>query len=41
MSPETPYLEIGQIATAYYFGYFLVIIPLLGLFESKLIRMNL
>ena len=29
-APETPYLEIGQIATLYYFLYFLLIIPSLG-----------
>jgi len=36
-APETPYLEIGQIATFFYFFYFLVIIPLLGLLEKVLI----
>jgi ubiquinol-cytochrome c reductase cytochrome b subunit len=34
--PESPFIEIGQIASIYYFGYFLVIIPLLGRFEKKL-----
>jgi ubiquinol-cytochrome c reductase cytochrome b subunit len=38
-SPETPFLEIGQIGSVYYFMYFLVIIPCLGLLESKLIRL--
>jgi len=38
-SPETPFLEIGQIASIYYFMYFLVIIPCLGLLESRLIRL--
>lgn len=37
-TPETPFIEIGQIASVYYFMYFLVIIPCLGLLESKLIR---
>jgi ubiquinol-cytochrome c reductase cytochrome b subunit len=37
MTPETPYIEIGQLATVYYFGYFLVLIPLLGRFENKLL----
>jgi quinol-cytochrome oxidoreductase complex cytochrome b subunit len=36
-APETPYLEIGQIATFFYFFYFLVIIPVLGLLEKVLI----
>jgi ubiquinol-cytochrome c reductase cytochrome b subunit len=34
--PESPFIEIGQIASIYYFGYFLVIIPLLGRLEKKL-----
>lgn len=34
---ESPYIEIGQIATVYYFAFFLVIIPLLGYFEKYLI----
>ena len=33
--PETPYTEIGQIATLYYFGYFACIVPGLGLLENK------
>lgn len=37
-TPETPFIEIGQIASVYYFMYFLVIIPCLGLIESKLVR---
>jgi len=38
--PETPYLEIGQVATTFYFLYFLVIIPFLGVFESYLLNYN-
>ena len=33
-TPETPYVEISQLATIYYFGFLLVIIPLLGVFEG-------
>lgn len=33
--PETPYLEIGQIATFFYFFYFLLLIPFLGFLEKK------
>jgi len=33
-TPESPYVEISQIATIYYFGFLLVIIPILGVFES-------
>lgn len=38
-TPETPFIEIGQIASVYYFAYFLVIIPCLGILESKLGRL--
>ncbi|MCW5699355.1 MAG: cytochrome b, partial [Rhodospirillales bacterium] len=30
---EGAWIWIGQIATAYYFAHFLVIIPLIGMFE--------
>lgn len=33
-TPETPFIEVGQIASIYYFGYFLIIIPALGIFET-------
>ncbi len=32
--PETPYLEIGQFATAFYFGWFLIIVPAIGVLEN-------
>nr|YP_009739346.1 apocytochrome b [Tricholoma bakamatsutake]QIC20195.1 apocytochrome b [Tricholoma bakamatsutake] len=32
--PETPYIEIGQIATAFYFVWFLVLVPVIGLVEN-------
>jgi len=35
---ESPYLEIGQIATAYYFVFPLVIIPGLGILENKMLE---
>jgi quinol-cytochrome oxidoreductase complex cytochrome b subunit len=34
--PESPFIEIGQIASIYYFGYFLIIIPVLGWLERSL-----
>lgn len=33
MPPEQPWVTIGQIATAYYFIHFLIILPLLGKLE--------
>jgi quinol-cytochrome oxidoreductase complex cytochrome b subunit len=34
--PESPFIEIGQIASIYYFAYFLIIIPVLGRLEKSL-----
>ena len=34
---ETPFIEVGQIATLFYFIFFIILIPLLGVFEKKLI----
>ena len=38
MPVESPYLEIGQILTAYFFLYFLVVTPVLGQLENILLR---
>jgi ubiquinol-cytochrome c reductase cytochrome b subunit len=35
---ESPYIEIGQVATAFYFLFFLVVIPFLGCFEKLLVK---
>lgn len=35
---ETPFLEVGQIATAFYFLFFLFFFPLIGLLEKELVR---
>jgi quinol-cytochrome oxidoreductase complex cytochrome b subunit len=34
---ETPYIEVGMIATAFYFLFLLVLVPVIGLLESKMI----
>ncbi len=39
-SPETPYLEIGQFLTFFYFFYLLAIIPGLGLLENWLLGLK-
>jgi len=39
--PETPYVEIGQIATAFYFLWFLVIVPFIGIAENTLMDIAL
>ena len=36
-APEAPWVIIGQIASIYYFAYFLIITPLIGIFENKLL----
>lgn len=35
--PDTPYLEIGQISTALYFAWFLIIVPSIGVIENTLL----
>ena len=32
---ERPYTEIGAVATAFYFGWFLIIVPVIGLIENS------
>ena len=34
--PNSPYVEIGQISTTFYFVWFIVICPILGLLENTL-----
>ena len=34
--PNDPYVFIGQSATAFYFAWFLIIVPAIGLFENTL-----
>jgi len=33
---ESPYLEIGQISTAFYFVWFLFFVPVIGVSENSL-----
>lgn len=37
---EEPYVIIGQISTIFYFAYFLIITPLLGILENKLLNLH-
>jgi len=34
--PNEPYLTIGQVATAFYFAWFLIIVPVIGVAENTL-----
>jgi ubiquinol-cytochrome c reductase cytochrome b subunit len=36
---ESPFIEFGQISTAIYFAYFLIIVPFVSLFENSLIEL--
>ena len=38
--PASPYLEVGQIATAFYFAWFVFIVPAVGLFENTMADIN-
>ncbi len=39
--PEQPFVTIGQIATSYYFAWFLIIVPAVGLIENTLFDVGL
>ena len=34
--PAGPYVLVGQLATAFYFAWFLILVPLIGLIENTL-----
>jgi len=34
--PEPPYILLGQLCTAFYFAYFLILVPFIGLIENTL-----
>ena len=35
--PNTPFVEIGQVATAFYFVWFIFIVPFLGFSENSIV----
>jgi len=37
---ESPFIELGQLSTALYFGYFLAIVPGISIIENTLIDLN-
>jgi ubiquinol-cytochrome c reductase cytochrome b subunit len=39
--PETPFVEIGQFATLFYFAWFLIIVPTVGIIENTLFDLSL
>jgi ubiquinol-cytochrome c reductase cytochrome b subunit len=38
---ESPFIELGQISTVLYFSHFLIIVPLVSLFENSLIDLHI
>jgi len=37
---ESPFIEFGQISTVLYFSHFLILVPLISLFENSLIDLS-
>jgi ubiquinol-cytochrome c reductase cytochrome b subunit len=37
---ESPFIELGQISTVLYFSHFLIIVPLVSLFENSLMDLH-
>jgi ubiquinol-cytochrome c reductase cytochrome b subunit len=38
---ESPFIELGQISTVFYFSYFIFILPAISIFENTLMDLNL
>ena len=37
---ESPFIELGQVSTILYFSHFLIIVPLITLFENSLMELH-
>jgi len=37
---ESPFIELGQISTVLYFGYFIIIKPIISLIENTLVDLS-
>ncbi len=37
---EEPWITIGQLSSIFYFAYFLILNPLIGLLENKLLKLD-
>lgn len=38
---ESPFIELGQLSTAFYFSYFIIVVPFISVLENLLIDLNL
>ncbi len=38
--PEAPFVFIGQVASVFYFAYFLIFTPLIGIIENKFLKLD-
>jgi ubiquinol-cytochrome c reductase cytochrome b subunit len=38
---ESPFIELGQLSTALYFSYFVLIVPVVSLIENTLMDLSL
>jgi ubiquinol-cytochrome c reductase cytochrome b subunit len=38
---ESPFIELGQISTGFYFSYFIIIVPIISLIENTLADLSL
>lgn len=41
MHPVEPFVTVGQIATALYFAWFIIIVPVVGVIENSLFDLGL
>ena len=39
--PNSPFVEVGQVATALYFAWFVIIVPITGVIENTLMDLAL
>jgi len=39
--PNSPFVEVGQVATALYFSWFVIIVPVTGVIENTLMDLAL
>jgi hypothetical protein len=38
---ESPFIELGQLSTVFYFSYFIIVVPFISVLENLLIDLNL